>query len=74
MADLNRDQISHKGEKSNKYSLTVKKEAIVFAENTRKSTSFSRMESKKVPYLRFLWQKVTRSSKQADCVELAENR
>ena len=32
MADLNRDQISHKGQKRHKYSLAVKKQAIAYAE------------------------------------------
>ena len=32
MADLNKDAISHKGQKRKKYSLAVKKEVIAFAE------------------------------------------
>ena len=50
MADLNRDQISHKGKIRNKYSLAVKKQAIAYAEihGNRPASRQFRVDERKI--------------------------
>lgn len=87
MADLNRDQISHKGKKKrNKYSLAVKKQAIAYAEihGNRPASRQFRVDERRIREWRakkcdIEGVLVTRGNKVKQrsrlyCVELAENR
>ena len=84
MADLNGDKISHKGQKKHKYSPEVKKQAIAYAEihGNRPASRHFQVDERRIREWRgrrfrmkvSLRQEVTKTSKELDCVELAENR